>query len=241
MIISYKSFNIFIYVNLFLLSLSYLTHFYNYYIITSFVRNCALTLFIYHGTKNKKEISKQPKKSYYTQDYLYLVSSSVLQSSSELFIKVGFNVNGLFLLRLLLFEILLDLFHYTFHRFSHVQFYKFHKTHHHHNHPSVLNTFYHHPVDLILLECIPTLISFYLIPFSKLETSIVLVYKSFIEISGHSGKQVKSGSFPLCIWLPKFLGISLYTQNHDKHHSDNNCNYSKRFSLWDKIFGTFKD
>jgi sterol desaturase/sphingolipid hydroxylase (fatty acid hydroxylase superfamily) len=41
--------------------------------------------------------------------------------------------------------------------------------------------------------------------------------------------------------LPKWLNIELYCEDHDIHHSVNNCNYSKRFSLWDKVFGTFKD
>ena len=47
-----------------------------------------------------------------------------------------------------------------------------------------------------------------------------------------------TSSFPQCIWLPRLFNIELYTEDHDLHHSRNNCNYSKRFSLWDKIFKT---
>lgn len=69
---------------------------------------------------------------------------------------------------------------------------------------------------------------------------LMLVYKTFIEVSGHTGKQVKSSSFPLCIWLPRIFGIELYTEQHHLHHLNSNCNYSKRFSLWDKMFGTYR-
>lgn len=63
----------------------------------------------------------------------------------------------------------------------------------------------------------------------------------FIEISGHIGKRMHpTSSFSQFIWLPKFFNIELYTEDHDLHHSHNNCNYSKRFSLWDKVFGTHK-
>jgi len=92
---------------------------------------------------------------------------------------------------------------------------------------------------LILLECIPTLISSYIMKFNSFEIQLVLVYKSFIEISGHSGKDIKSGSFPICIWLPKLFNIELFTKQHDLHHSKFFYNYSKRFSLWDKVFGTY--
>jgi sterol desaturase/sphingolipid hydroxylase (fatty acid hydroxylase superfamily) len=69
-----------------------------------------------------------------------------------------------------------------------------------------------------------------------------LSYKTFIEISGHSGKKLyPNGSFSQFIWLPRFFNISLYTEDHALHHSSNYCNYSKRFSLWDKQFETYNE
>jgi len=89
---------------------------------------------------------------------------------------------------------------------------------------------------------IPTLIAFYILPykFTIFQKHLILNYKIFIELSGHTGKQINASSFPLCIWLPKFFGIELCTKDHHKHHSQGNCNFSKRFTIWDKIFKTYK-
>lgn len=36
-------------------------------------------------------------------------------------------------------------------------------------------------------------------------------------------------------WLPRLFNFQLKVEeDHDLH-----CNYSKRFTLWDKVFGTF--
>lgn len=71
--------------------------------------------------------------------------------------------------------------------------------------------------------------------------NLIMIYKIFIEISGHSGKKIKATSFPQFMWLPKIFDIELRTEDHDLHHTLNNCNYSKRFKLWDKIFSTYKN
>ncbi len=68
---------------------------------------------------------------------------------------------------------------------------------------------------------------------------MLLISKIYMELCGHSGKDIKTGSFVQCIWLPRLLNIQLYTVDHDNHHSKNNCNYGKRFSLWDKVFNTY--
>ncbi|HDY86814.1 MAG TPA: hypothetical protein ENH82_01720 [bacterium] len=54
------------------------------------------------------------------------------------------------------------------------------------------------------------------------------------------GKEMdKSSSCPQFYWLPKWLGWELKPADHYKHHTHFNCNYSKRFSLWDRTFGTY--
>lgn len=69
----------------------------------------------------------------------------------------------------------------------------------------------------------------------------MLLFKSFVEISGHSGKKIfPSGSFSQFIWLPKMFDITLYTEDHNLHHDKSDCNFSKRFSIWDKLFGTYE-
>jgi len=95
---------------------------------------------------------------------------------------------------------------------------------------------------LVITNSIPTIVTLLIIPnISYLQFHFIIVYKNFIEIAGHSGKiSYPTCSFPQFVWLPKLLHIELYTDDHDLHHSLNNCNYSKRFSLWDKFFGTYK-
>jgi len=235
--ISLKSAKTFIYLNSFLVGLSIFLHHLNFY--NAFVRNLLITLFIGYGTRHKQPVHPHQKQQYTLNDYLYFFSTSVIQCLTEQIIPTV-ELSNYFLIRLFCFEIVLDFFHYCFHRFLHNYFKCFHRVHHHYPYPQLLNTFYHHPLDLIIIESIPTLIAFYLFAFSPFQTQLVLVYKDFIEISGHSGKRVAPSScFPLCVWLPRVLGIELYTEDHDLHHSTGGCNYAKRFRLWDRIFGTF--
>ena len=145
------------------------------------------------------------------------------------------------------FEIIFDLFHYWTHRIIHEYpslYQALHRKHHSHFHPNVYTTFYQEPFDLLITNVFPTLMSFYILHhFTTISYPlwrIINTYKVYIEICGHSGKDIKKTcSFVQCIWIPKVLGIDLYTQDHDLHHSLVKCNYSKRFVLWDKIFGTY--
>jgi sterol desaturase/sphingolipid hydroxylase (fatty acid hydroxylase superfamily) len=140
------------------------------------------------------------------------------------------------------FEFIFDFLHYWTHRYSHQNpsLYKhFHKKHHSITHPTAITTFYQHPIDLILTNSIPAFISLYLIPFSPLQVSVLAVYKTYIEIAGHLGKRMyPMGSVPQLPFLQR-LRIQLYVEDHDLHHTRNNCNYAKRLSIWDKVFGTY--
>jgi sterol desaturase/sphingolipid hydroxylase (fatty acid hydroxylase superfamily) len=142
------------------------------------------------------------------------------------------------------YEIIFDLFHYLTHRLEHIYpfLYKhFHKVHHFHSYPTTELTYYHHPIDLVLSNTIPQYITLCIVPqISPLMYNFIIVYKIFIELSGHSGKNINSSCFPQFVWVPKLLGIEMYTEDHDAHHKLNNCNYAKRFILWDKLFGTYK-
>jgi sterol desaturase/sphingolipid hydroxylase (fatty acid hydroxylase superfamily) len=213
-------------------------------IVNAFIRNIALMFFIWYGTRNKENIHTEPKKEIGSADYLYFISSTLLQSGTEQIVQRFTVASGksFFLLNLFLFEILFDLLHYTAHYLQHRWCYRFHKVHHTHTHPQLINTYYHHPVDLILLDCIPTVISFWVTKgmFTPFGMNLVFIYKGFIEISGHLGKHVSASCFPLCIWLPRALGIELYTSDHDLHHCRGTINFSKRFKLWDLLFGTYK-
>jgi lathosterol oxidase len=188
----------------------------------------------------------------------YYLSSTLVETLTHKFISVyyAFDENNIirdliyFIPVSFVFELVFDLFHYIAHRLEHsnaILYRHFHKIHHTYSNPTTLVTYHHHPIDLLISNSIPQIITMYVMNKILLTNKIslyiynmMIIYKIFIEISGHSGKIINSSSFPQCIWLPKILGIGLRTEDHDNHHRLNNCNYSKRFKLWDIVFGTYK-
>jgi sterol desaturase/sphingolipid hydroxylase (fatty acid hydroxylase superfamily) len=213
---------------------------------------------IEYGTKNKPMISNDPldvpQEEYINEFHINVLTSTAVESITHVIIKSTlFASRSSYSSRLDLlyfipisffFEIIFDLFHYIGHRtLHHNKIYKYlHKKHHKFKHPIAITTFYQDPLDLILTNSIPTFLAVFMISqVSHLQFHFIVVYKNFIEISGHSGKlSYPTSSFPQFIWLPKILNIELYTEDHDLHHSLNTCNYGKRFSLWDKAFTTYK-
>jgi len=219
---------------------------------------------IEYGTKNKVKINNDelnlPKEEYKYEFHVNVVTTTTVETMTHFFVKqyqfqnvkmytsisndIIYNDIVSFIPYSFLFEIIFDFFHYLAHRLLHHKYiYKYlHKKHHKFNHPISITTFYQDHNDLIITNSIPTIVTLSMIPkISYLQFHLITVYKNFIEIGGHSGRiSYPTCSFPQFMWLPKMLHIELYTDDHDLHHSLNNCNYSKRFSLWDKVFGTYK-
>lgn len=268
MLITNKSFKNFIIVNSFLLSIGvaqYNILFYKRYsyiidfcliLFIFLVRNYSIMKFIDSGVSNKKtinnDISLIPKEEFkYEFDY-YVLTTTTVETVTHLFINKYFiYVDRCFYQDIILFipisfifEIIFDFFHYINHRLLHSKYlYRHcHKMHHKFKHPISITTYYQDPLDLIMTNSIPTILALSLTKFvSYRQFNIILIYKTFIEISGHCGKYVyPTSSFTQFIWLPKLLQVDLYTEDHDLHHSLNNCNYSKRFTIWDKVFNTYK-
>ena len=264
MLPSFQSFKNFIFINGFIILLSALQYEATMYTTsgnylefgTSYglliLRNYLLMEFINYGTRNKLTISEN---NFTTKNNLELHGNvfiiTAVETATHMYLK-WYMIDTTLSSRLLffipisfLFEIILDFFHYIAHRtLHHPYLYAYiHKKHHAFTHPITIATFYHSPLDVFLSISLPTVISLWCIPsISLFEFYLLTTYKIFTEISGHTGKMLApTGSFPQCIWLPKLFGIELYTENHDLHHSMNNCNYAKRFSLWDKVFCTFKE
>lgn len=210
-----------------------------------------LLYFVYYATRNKSSLSTSvPMEAYPYEFHIHLLRTTAIESLTHVFIhdwivfSKEINLVIYWIPLCFLFEIVFDFFHYLAHRIlHHPLFYQyFHKTHHTFPHPIAINAFYQDPIDLLLSNSIPTILALSLIPqISYVEWNVMMIYKNFIEIAGHTGKvSFPISSFPQFIWLPKMLGIELYTEDHDLHHSLNNCNYGKRFSLWDRVFCTFK-
>jgi sterol desaturase/sphingolipid hydroxylase (fatty acid hydroxylase superfamily) len=144
-----------------------------------------------------------------------------------------------------MFEVIFDFFHYWTHRSCHMLpwlYRQTHKKHHEHNLVSPHTTYHQHYLDIILTNSFPFILTYWLFPFrlSLWQLHMILVYKEFVEISGHCGRILyPASSFPQFIWLPRVLGISLYAEDHHIHHTKRVFNFGKRFSLWDKLFNTY--
>lgn len=207
------------------------------------LRNILLIKIIDYGFKNKKYINNDKNKTETINNFYYLCMCSFFDSI------VIYNFYNTFydtfhyeyiIPYIFLFELFFDFLHYITHILMHkIPFlYKFHKIHHSVKYPKSILTFKHHPVDYIFTNVIPMLFCIYVFKCTNLLIFIIYTYKTHIEIGGHCGKINNTPSFPICPLIPKYLNISLYTIDHDNHHTKNNCNYSKRFKLWDKIFNT---
>jgi len=220
-------------------------------------RNVFLIKFIDDNLQNKENINNRPIfEEYNNQFNLAVLSTTIIETITYIFIKHfifgniivsnNYYTDILYFIPItFIFELIFDFFHYWTHRISHANKYLYiysHKSHHKFKHPISILTFYHNPLDLIITNCIPLVLSLIIFPYLTLfQFNIFLFYKTFIEISGHCGKKIyPNGSFSQFIWLPKFLNITLYSEDHNLHHAKNTCNYSKRFSLWDKLFGTYE-
>ena len=214
-------------------------------------RNYAFLLFYFYE-ETKTTVHNMFIENYYDIN-AHVVSSSLTEALSFVYITKNYpfvetNSLGYDLLLFIpvsfLFEIIFDFFHYWFHRIIHSNTFLYihlHKKHHKYIKPSALATFYLEPLDLLITMLIPVHLTLLIIPtISFYQLNNLLFYKLNIEICGHSEKDFKSGSFPQCILLPQLFDITLYTKCHHLHHSLNKCNYGKRFSLWDKVFGTYR-
>jgi len=148
-----------------------------------------------------------------------------------------------FIFKGFIYELIFDFQHYWIHRIIHGNKFLYqviHKKHHKFNHPSTDTTYYMSGLDVIVTHCLPLIITSYIVNLTQYEFLLMNIYLSYQEIGGHIGKKMSpTSSFAQAVWIPKWLQIELYTEDHDLHHSKINCNYAKRFSLWDKLFNTY--
>lgn len=262
MLVSFHSLKIFVLLNAFLIfvsSLQYLSVEYilknSYSIFIFFVflsRNYGLLYFVNTMARNKEQISDVICQEEYKYEFdANVIASTLIETVSCRLISNYYVFNEVsmyndiiyFIPISFIFELYFDFFHYIGHRSLHSKYlYKYlHKKHHKFKHTTPIITFYQDPIDIIVTNVFPMMLTLYIVPrISYWQYNIIVVYKTYGEICGHLSKRCyPTGSFCQFIWLPKLFNIELYTEEHDLHHSLNNCNFSKRFSLWDKLFGTF--
>ncbi len=190
-----------------------------------------------------RRISVKEELGYLAQITLIdFISLRLLLSQAYPFQSIGWELVT-FIPRSFAFELFFDFGHYTTHRFIHSipwMYRNIHKEHHQYILITPLTTFHQDPIDLLLTNILPLLFASWIIPTSSLFVCVMMWYKTLLEVGGHLGKVTKANSFPQCIWLPRSLGIELKSEEHNLHHRNPMRNFSKRFSIWDKAFGTFE-
>jgi sterol desaturase/sphingolipid hydroxylase (fatty acid hydroxylase superfamily) len=156
-------------------------------------------------------------------------------------------------------ELAFDFFHYWVHRTCHASptLYRLvHKRHHYHCSPSPLTTYDHSVLDVMASNLMPAVLSSCVLASAGLpirgepELQLLFAFKAYVEVAGHSGVDARPRSFPQFCWLPAaitctrtpdgYTGIAGHTREHDWHHAVLRCNFSKRFRLWDVVFGTYE-
>lgn len=219
-------------------------------------RKYLMMTYLSYVTRYKRFISPANSNSlanYQPMSHLYVLSATFVDAMTSLLLYDRFIYNERTISRSLLyfipvslpFEIILDFFHYWMHRIAHLNkilYIYIHKTHHRHVNPVFINAFYFSPVDSVWSLTIPMVLTVSMSPYrlSLFDYVMLSVYREYTELAGHSGKMLAPGSsFPQCIWIPRLLKIQLYAEDHNLHHKVGNCNFAKRFSLWDKLFGTY--
>jgi sterol desaturase/sphingolipid hydroxylase (fatty acid hydroxylase superfamily) len=219
--------------------------------MTILFKNYVIPLALFRFTREQPYLLEAPRDTNAMVHLGNILSTSTLEFGGVLYLiqtlpkttSIPYEIL-LFIPNTFLLEIIFDFFHYTSHRILHSiphLYINIHKSHHQDIAITVMTTFQHSTLDLILSNAVPLLLTCRLHPIPQWSFFVWLWYKSLIEMGGHSGKSGKSSSFPQCVWIPRVFGIELYSQDHHMHHVYPNVNFSKRFSLWDKVFGTFRN
>jgi sterol desaturase/sphingolipid hydroxylase (fatty acid hydroxylase superfamily) len=147
--------------------------------------------------------------------------------------------------RLLAFEVLFDAFFYVAHRAVHSNaalYAAVHKQHHVHKHDSRLTSALQMTAaDVALTHTLPVLGALLLVPIAPgLELSIVKAYLLFQEAYGHAGCAHRGRNFGPAPWVVQAMGVELRSEDHQLHHIRAGVNFSKRFSLFDRLGGTYE-
>ena len=147
-------------------------------------------------------------------------------------------------IKLLAFELIFDGLFYIAHRavHSHPLVYRLvHKLHHKHTHELwLLSSLQMTPADVLITHTLPVLGALWAVPIRPgLELAVAKTYLLFQELYGHAGVEHKGRNFGPAPFLAAYFDVELRAVDHQRHHIQASCNFSKRFSLFDRLFGTW--
>jgi len=219
-------------------------------VLFTLIRNIGIIKMIEYSTLHKQVLNANYV--YPEGEFLfYVIQGSIIETTTtylSLPNPVDENISLVLLTFIplsFIFELIFDFFFYWSHRFLHISHLPWHKVHHEYIHLKPAITFYQDWVDILFTVSLPFFLAERIVQsvytLSPLEYSLLVTYKIFTEISGHSGRNLgRSSGFIQCIWLPRVFSMELYTEDHNLHHRNPSCNFSKRFAFWDKMFGTYE-
>ena len=223
---------------------SYLASFLGYFLITTLITNVIKTM----GKDTNFYLEGEKRTEFNLVDYVktigvnsfsyYLIVNNVCYESQNIQTDIIYFIPKSFI-----YELIFDFGHYWTHRILHTYpiLYRYiHKKHHTNNLINVYTSFDHTATDYLITNTMPLYLTTYIFPMSKYQFTVQFIYKTLTEIGGHSGKISKANNFPQFIWVTQFFGIELNNKDHNNHHINPMCNFSKRFSLWDKVFNTYQ-
>jgi len=146
------------------------------------------------------------------------------------------------IMKTFLWTLVYDFFYYWVHRIFHMKgvYRLVHAKHHAVQQPYRGITLLHTVSEMVIEILTPTLLSQTVFPLTDYELIVAYVNIQLMEVAGHSGTAWKTNTFCYLPWLPRLLNVDLRVEDHDAHHAVRRVNYSKQFSLWDKVFGTFQ-
>lgn len=141
-------------------------------------------------------------------------------------------------------ELIFDFFYYFYHLTLHKNKYLYkyvHKEHHTHENDNKIKYNNMNLIEFIFMRLLLS-IPFYILKLNLCNFLIFYIFLITSEVKGHDIKLYNKNrySFSIIYFIPKLLKIELNVKDHINHHKYINYNYSKKFSIFDKIFGTYK-
>lgn len=147
--------------------------------------------------------------------------------------KITYVVSGITYL------LLWDFFQYWAHRLMHVpSIFKLLHSFHHDVHMTVLNSYRHHPLEIIALNFVLNLpvAMFISVVYPQVSLPIFWTVMACFALFLHADFEVPR--------IPILSSLMMLPNHHRVHHSlaskDFNKNFGQYFTIWDRLFGTYR-
>jgi sterol desaturase/sphingolipid hydroxylase (fatty acid hydroxylase superfamily) len=114
---------------------------------------------------------------------------------------------------------------------------RLHRVHHLDTQLDVSTSQRHHPLELIVNVLILVVVT---IVFG-LSSSVVLVYESMnaiIDFFSHANVRLPESVDRIVRWM--FVTPNMHSLHHSSHQPETDSNYGGVFTLWDRLFGTYR-